>query len=566
MIVLAMSVACNDDVLDIVPGDRFNSDQVFGDERLVQANLNNLLGRLPSGQYQGGTAGYGSSYLLASITDEARSKSGWIPSNTGIINAAINPTNSFGLGNWAAFYGHIRVANDFLKGLENSSLDKDIISLAAAQARFARAIFYFDLARRYGDVPLVIEAQELAEDPSQLFVPKSTRAEVYGFINSELSAIEDVLPDLTGIASGGVSAQAAIALNARTFLYAGKWQEAAAEADKLITGEDNNDLDLFGAEPANADEAVANLTELFRSHGGNPETILEKQYAVGGRTHAFGQGNWPVRWRNNNGGQTDPTQEIVDAFEMQATGLPITDLASGYSSDRPYTGRDPRFYMSIYYHGAAGPEGVSPSRGEPFIDMEWDNNNEGPGDVKDGNASITGYLVRKFLDPGDGFDPPTSDNAWQEIRFAEVLLIYAEAENEANGPSASVYNAVNRIRARSAMPDLPAGLSQDQMRDAIRHERRIELVFENHRWFDLIRWGIAADILDGYQPKGVRIERQASAPGKDDVPQLFDQSQLTFTYFDVPGRSQVFPAQLNLLPIPQAEVDKFPQLGQNPGY
>ena len=116
------------------------------------------------------------------------------------------------------------------------------------------------------------------------------------------------------------------------------------------------------------------------------------------------------------------------------------------------------------------------------------------------------------------------------------------------------------------MPDLQAGFSKDKMREAIRHERRIELVFENHRWFDLIRWGIAEEILDGYQPRGVRIERKAGAPSKDDMPQLFDQSQLTFTYFDVGGRDQTFPASHNLLPIPQGELDKFPELGQNPGY
>ena len=563
---MLIATACEDDFLNRPPLDSINAGLVFNDEALVRANLNDLLGRLPSGHYNGGTAGYGSHYMLASITDEARSKSGWIPSNTTIIKGAMSPNSSPGLGIWNSSYSNIRIANDILKGLETSPLNDDFKTKIAVQVRFCRAMFYFDLARRYGGVPLVKEAQELSDDAADLFIPRSTQAEVYDFINTELNAIADQLPNLSEIASGNISKQAAIALNARTMLYAERWSEAAQLADRLISGSENDGLDLYKPNPSNPDEAISNMTELFQSHGGNPETILEKQFVEGGRTHQFGLGNWPVRWRSDWGGQTDPTQEMVEAFQMQTTGLPITDVASGYAPDMPYTGRDPRFYMSIYYHGAPGPEGIAPRSGEPFIDMEWDNFNEGPGDVKDGNASITGYLVRKFVDPGDGFGPTISDIAWQDIRFAEVLLIYAEAENEVNGPSTGVYDAINRIRRRASMPDLQTGLSKDEMREAIRHERRIELVFENHRWFDLIRWGVADEILDGYQPRGVRIERKAEAPGKDDMPQLFDQSQLTFTYFDVGGRDQTFPASHNLLPIPQGELDKFPELGQNPGY
>ena len=127
--------------------------------------------------------------------------------------------------------------------------------------------------------------------------------------------------------------------------------------------------------------------------------------------------------------------------------------------------------------------------------------------------------------------------------------------------------AINRIRTRAAMPVLTTGLSKDEMREVIRHERKIELIFENHRYFDLIRWRVAKDVLDGYQPKGVKIERKSGAPTQADMPQLFDQSQLTFSYFDVGGRDQIFPTSNYLLPIPQSEIDKFPTLlNQNPDY
>nr|MBP9078480.1 RagB/SusD family nutrient uptake outer membrane protein [Haliscomenobacter sp.] len=185
-----------------------------------------------------------------------------------------------------------------------------------------------------------------------------------------------------------------------------------------------------------------------------------------------------------------------------------------------------------------------------------------------GAASITGYLVRKFVDPSMGFAPKPGEErtSWKEIRFAEVLLIYAEAANEQNGPSAPIYEAVNRIRLRAGMPVLPAGLTKEAMRERIRHERQIELAFENHRWFDLIRWGIAREILDGYVPHGIMIERKPGAPTRTQMPQLFDPVWLMFTRFEVSGANQFFPSSHFLLPIPQDELDKNPNLSQNPGY
>ena len=167
---------------------------------------------------------------------------------------------------------------------------------------------------------------------------------------------------------------------------------------------------------------------------------------------------------------------MIDSYEMAEIRLSIDEEGSGYNPDRPYDGRDERFYASIFYHGSEFSK-IQPSNGKPFIDMEWNNGNEGPGDVnQNGNAPITGYLVKKFADPKVGFDPDENESqtSWQEIRFAEVLLIYAEAENETNGPSKKVYDALNRIRERAGLPDLPMNLSKNKMRKRIRHERKVE--------------------------------------------------------------------------------------------
>lgn len=551
-------LACDNDFLDREPLDKISSANVYNDEALAQAYINNTIGRLPfgiSGQEWDGN-GYGQyPCIIASITDEARAKSGWVNNNAVIINGNITPTNSGGLGIWGSAYRTIRQANEIIQGMETSSLKDEFKSFAVAQARYVRAFTYFDLARRYADVPLITQAQSV--DDKDLAVPQTSQKDIYEFVLGELIAIAPNLPSLSNIGSSGVSKQASIALGSRTALYAEKWQEAASLADQLITGSDNDGLQLSD-----------DYRDLFLSVGNNVETIFEKQTLPPLVGNSFGLYNWPVRWRTDWGGQTDPTQELVDAFEME-NGLPIFDSASGYDPSNPYANRDSRLAASVFYHGSEFSE-IQPTKGEPFIDMEWNNGNEGPGDPGKfhGAASITGYLVKKFANPADGFSPQQnrSVSSWQELRFAEVLLIYAEAANEANGPSEKVYNALNRIRERADMPALTAGLSQDQMRDKIRHERRIELVFENHRWWDLLRWGTADEILDGFVPHGIKIERTTNAPSRENQPQLFDPQFLKYTVFEVQGRDQVFPQSYFKQPIPQGELDRNPNLKQNPGY
>lgn len=551
---LVIVSACDDSFLDRQPLDQISSSGVFQDENLLEAYLNNLQGRLPFGIH--GSEGYGQyPCMIASVTDEARAKSGWVQNNTVIIKGSITPTNFGGLGLWDSAYRTIRIANDLLKGIETSPLDEEVIKSISAKARYVRAFTYLDLVRRYGDVPLIKEPQAVDGD---LLVSRTPKTNVYDFIYDELELIVSDLRNKSEEPAGTITKQAAIALNARAMLYDERWDKAASLSDNLITGSFNDGIDL--------DPDYRNL---FLSHGGNNETIMEKLALPPLTGHSFGLYNWPVRWRSDWGGQTNPTQEFVDSYEMLETGLPISEPNSGYNPDRPYDGRDGRFYSSVFYHGSEFSE-VAPSSGEPFIDMEWNNYNEGPGDPGKfhGAASITGYLVKKFVDPADGFSPKAgeSKNSWQEIRFAEVLLIYAEAENEANGPSDKVYAAINKVRNRAGLPGLPEGLSKDEMRQRVRQERKVELAFENHRWFDLIRWGTAEDVLDGYVPHGMKIERKPEAPSQEEQPQLFDPEMLTFTVFEVPGRTQSFPASHNLLPIPQSEIDKNPNLDQNSGY
>jgi hypothetical protein len=557
-------VSCSEDYLNLEPIDQISSAAVFTDQGLANAYLNNIIGELPAGQYNSPGPGYGNNYLLASISDEARSKSGWVPSNSVVRTGNIQPSNMGGLNIWGDAYAAIRKANEFLVGVAESDFDEEFKTSSSAKVHFVRAWFYFDLVRRYGAVPLITEAQTLESE--DLLPSRTPTDQVYDFISQELTMATDGLPDKSAISrSGALNRQAAIGLHARTMLYAERYDQAAALADRLITGPDNDGLELFGAEPASQEEAIENYRNLFLSYGGNVETLYEITFLPPERAHQFDRGNWPVRWRNDNGGQTDPTQELVDAFQT-AGGLDIDDPTSGYTLQNPYDNREARFYASIFYHGAEFSE-VQPSRGEPFIDMEYNAFNEGPGEQRDGNASITGYLVQKWADPSLGFAPEgVSRTAWQEIRFAEILLIYAEAENEANGPSEKVYDAVNRVRRRAALPPLAEGLSQEEMRQRIRHERRIELVFENHRWFDLQRWGIAEEVLNA-QFTGIRIDRKGIPTAAEGGPMhVFDPEFLEFSTFQTGQFGNVFPPRYTLLPIPLGEVEANPNLNQNPGY
>lgn len=560
--------SCSDDFLNLDPIDQVPATAIFTDEALANAYLNNLIGRLPAGQYNSPGGGYGNAYLLASISDEARSKSGWIPSNRVVRVGAINPSNFGGLDIWDEAYAAIRQVNEFLVGLngEDATISDDFKARAEPQARFVRAWFYFDLVRRYGDVPLITVPQNLSDGEAVLFPARTPADEVYQFVHDELTAAAAGLPNKSESGDGALTRQSAIGLNARAMLFNERYEDAVALSDELIDGDANDGLDLFMPNPASPEEAAANYRELFLSRGGNPETLYEITFLPPDRFHEFDRGNWPVRWRNDNGGQTCPTQELVDDFQM-ADGSEIEDEDSGYDEQNPYANREPRFYASVFYHGAEFSE-VMPSRGEPFIDMEWNNFNEGPGAMRDGNASITGYLVKKWVDPSVGFGPDRiSETAWQEIRFAEILLIFAEAENELNGPSDGVYSAVNRIRTRAGLPDLEEGLGQGDMREAIRRERRIELVFENHRWFDLIRWGTAAEVLNATYT-GIMITRKESIPLRTEggPTHVFDSDNLLFTRFQNGAFSNVFPEQYRFLPIPLGEIEANPNLTQNPGY
>lgn len=478
--------------------------------------------------------GMGITDLLDGSTDLLRSPAGWNESNgvmiPGTISASYNP-----LETWGRSYEVIRKVNNLIAGLTNDSpLSEDFKTRVMAEARFVRAFIYFDLVRRYGDVPLIKELQHF-DNLQELMVPRTPISDIYDFIDSELEQIGDILPyakDITVAEHGRVSREAAWALNGRAMLFAERYARSALFSNKVIEG------DHFILDP--------DYNALFQSHGGNKEVIFEVMFDGVNKGHACDNLYMPPSIDNGWGSQTNPTQELVDAYEM-LDGTPF-DWSNPAHAANPYDGRDKRLQASIIVDGSVFKNKV--------IRTGYLMPDDGLGLVE---RTYSGYYIRKFLDetlPFEKLNFMGSITSWKEIRLAEVLLNYAEAQNEANsGPDASVYETMRLVRERAGLPALPSGLNQTQMKERIMQERKVELAFEGHRFWDLRRWKLAESVLNNKYFHGMKITED------DNGVKTYEKFELNML------PKQVFLPKHYLMPIHQGELEKNPNLGNNnPGY
>lgn len=473
--------------------------------------------------------------MLAAGSDEA------VNSN---LNSEINIFNN---GTWSSLrtlddsyatnYNGLRQVNLFLENSHRANIIPltDIPRLRA-EAFFLRAFFHFELWKRYGGV---IIADHVFNQNDNLDLPRNTPEETLARILTDCDSAAVKLP-LSPVQYGAgdkgrATKAAAMALKSRALLYAASplnnasgdiapWQKAAAAAKELIDTKAHSLLPKY-ADIFNFSTAAYN-TEVIFATAANLRNDIETN-------------NAPISY-NGALGLTNPTQELVDAYEMQ-NGLPITDPQSGYNAADPYKNRDPRLALSVIFNGSA------------FKGMEVNTMAGG----KDGlgvsvNATKTGYYMRKFLSEAASWNQTTNATVrrpWVIFRYGEILLNYAEAQNEVAGPDAGVYDAVNQIRKRAGMPELPQGLSKDQMRARIRNERRVELAFEEHRFYDVRRWKTGEK--DFAAPvSGMRI----STNGTGAVYERFIVAQ------------RVFNQRMYRYPIPQGEINNTTKLVQNPGY
>lgn len=500
---------------------------------------------------------------LCSACDESEYAWSW-SSVFGYTDGRWSPSNPYSRWDFAG----IRRANFFLTEYVNADFselkyDKDYeaemkrFNRYPYEVRFLRAYFYFNLARAYGDVPLITKV--LTEDEANQ-VTRTPVAEVFDFIVKECDAIleADQLPvrysDLVGDAANGsstdggrVTKQAVMALKARTLLY---W------ASPLFTKENNSDLWRQAAQ-ANKD-VIDFCTANGISLGKYSEIWGTNNWQAGEMifVRRVGDMNWPettnfpVGMENGNSGNC-PTQTLIDAYEMQATGLAWDEPGSGYDQTDPYAGRDPRLAMTIAVNGDKWPD-TNPNPLETY--------QGGRNGLPLAGATPTGYYLKKYLDKTIDISTSTGSGStrhnWVTYRLGEFYLNYAEAVfnylGSADATDAtftmSAVDAVNVVRSRSDvnMPGFPTGLSNDEFTEKYRRERMVELAFEGHRFWDVRRW------KDGASQRSI-IEMQITKNGD------------RYTYNRVP-KSRYWDDKMYLFPIPDSEIRKNPNLTQNPGW
>ncbi len=500
---------------------------------------------------------------LCSACDESEYAWSW-SSVFGYTDGRWSPSNPYSRWDFAG----IRRANFFLTEYVNADFselkyDKDYeaemkrFNRYPYEVRFLRAYFYFNLARAYGDVPLITKV--LTEDEANQ-VTRTPVAEVFDFIVKECDAIleADQLPvrysDLVGDAANGsstdggrVTKQAVMALKARTLLY---W------ASPLFNKENNSDLWRQAAQ-ANKD-VIDFCTANGISLGKYSEIWGTNNWQAGEMifVRRVGDMNWPettnfpVGMENGNSGNC-PTQTLIDAYEMQATGLAWDEPGSGYDQTDPYAGRDPRLAMTIAVNGDKWPD-TNPNPLETY--------QGGRNGLPLAGATPTGYYLKKYLDKTIDISTSTGSGStrhnWVTYRLGEFYLNYAEAVFNYLGSAdatdgtftMSAVDAVNVVRSRSDvnMPGFPTGLSNDEFTEKYRRERMVELAFEGHRFWDVRRW------KDGASQKSI-IEMQITKNGD------------RYTYNRVP-KPRYWDDKMYLFPIPDSEIRKNPNLTQNPGW
>ncbi len=488
-----------------------------------------------------------------------------------LTNAVIGGTMNADDGSvqtyWLNSYKAIARANSYLSNMQRAAATTPttVMTRLEAEMRLIRAYQYARLIARFGDVPFITKPLLLEESGS---VTRTSQATVLDFIFTELDWAAENLPPSYGAGEvKRLTKGAALAIKARTALYAGKWTEAKNAAEKVIQ------LGVYSME--------SNYAQLFLRAGESSKEIIisiprdEKQQVFNGA--GFVQ---DYICRNAGGfGAWLPTRDIVDAYEC-TDGKPI-DESPLYDPLQPFRNRDPRLTMTVVEFG-------TPWLGysyQPHPDSVTTRNFKTGGMVANFDnravrpfASYTGFLWKKGIDQSWA-DRLVEDNDAIIIRFAEVLLTYAEAKIALNEGDASVRDALNRVRARaygvavSATTDYPAVTTTDiaELKKIVRRERRVELVKEGLRYMDLIRWKLAEKVLArpviGLPDPANQNRAKWPFPG---VTPLDDDGIADYTVFGADVKILVErkfdKSKQYLWPVPAVERRVNPNISQNDNY
>jgi hypothetical protein len=505
---------------------------------------------------------------LQTSTDEAEPRiTSDITTDVEFITGTINPV-IVSDDAWRIGYSNIRKVNQLLLHLPETPLTSARKQRYEGEARFLRAWYYSLLLKHYGGIPMV--GDEIFELGDEIPLTRNTYAQCVDYIISELNAAGELLPtDPSGRDYGRAGAGACLALKARVLLFAAsplhngtdyeapynellgypendmnRWKLAMDAAESVI-GLGSYSLYVDNEEvPGRGFYRIWVANDFISQNASSGNIFVHKStYATPGRAGLF---NPPSR---GGGGGGYPYQESVDVFNM-ANGKTITDPNSQYNPEDPYVNRDPRLYFSIVFDQVPKQNGFDP---DVPVDIYLGNYNgvlSGQDAVHSGTP--TGYYINKMMHKVSAANYfIATDQSRPLIRYAEILLNYAEARNEFQGPDELVYQAVEAVRERAGLSpfQLESGMSKDQMRATIRQERRVELMFEGFRFWDVRRWMIAED-TENRTMTGMEVIR--------------DGASVEYNRFNV--RKHVFRPAAYFWPIPYDEIAKSEELIQNPFY
>jgi site-specific DNA-cytosine methylase len=528
--------SCKKSAIDFVPQDQLSSSTFWKSQKDATLALNGCYAYLNNAfNYAYDDGG----------SDNAYAQYPWESNATPIAAGNIDATLDQGYG---SRYTFIRRYNYFLDNVSKTPMSASLMKRFIAEAKVLRALTYFDLAKTFGAVPLLKDSYS---DPQTTAVAPTAEADVVNFAITEIqSVVADLPASYAGDAtteSGRITSGAALAILTRIQLQYGKYTDAVSSAQKVMAA----GYQLFRVSTLVPDDTkddfspyvtFANDTEKQKFYKGlasyeqqfwaaneqtSKEIILVSQN-ITNSSYDYGNGLRTLFPPGGLGGWSSitPTQEMVNAY-WDRNGNVFTPptaaaRATNYNNGTPnatyveeFKNRDTRLYASILFPG------VPWGRFADDYKFSW-----GKGG---GNNSVTGYNFKKLVDPA------YTENDWDGaqdfpiIRYAEILLAYAEAKNEVSGPDATIYAALDDIRDRSGMPAViqAAYNTKEKLRELIHNERRIELAAEGQRFFDIRRWNIAKDVM-----------------------------KTTFDITNSPVQERIWQSKFILMPYPQAALDR----------
>lgn len=455
-------------------------------------------------------------------------------------------------------YTIIRRCNTLLENIDkiafsDEKVKKDLI----AQARVIRAYRYFKMNWLYGGVAQIGNYGSAQEAQ----VERATEAQIREFIHTELDECTSDLSEKPA-ARGRIAQGAALAIRMREALYYGDWQVAKEKAQAII------DLSKKNGNLYELEKGADGYSRLFQVAGqDSKEIILAVQYinstkplGVIGQMYNNGDGGWS---------SIVPTYQLIDTYEMKS-GLTITESGSGYDPAHPFKNRDPRLALTVIYPGADYIKADGTKAVFNTLDKTIDGSANANFMTAADNASKTGLTWDKYLGPITQYADIWKSNACPIVfRYAEVLLTWAEAENELNGPSEDVYAKIDEVRTRVGMPKVDRNKynSKETLRELIWRERGVEFAGEGIRRADILRWKTSDGKMLAEKVLNVTLERRVGTVDmKGSDPESRATIKLDASAADKKIEDRKFEKKNRYFPFGQEVLDKNPKLTQNEGY